>query len=519
MEDLQSAALFFNESCDLIDHNIGDLDTIESNLANCIRLIEPLVDNRNKRKVNKLSNDHIGLAKNMLTKAQVFLGQLIEWKDSSRAQALYRNAIEIDGSFAEAHTQLGRSIWQLATQETPEDLFEAERLFRAAISTADASSDGGEEEEGVQEARRLLIRLLWQNSNSDQVKRLNEAKDLARSMGYTHILPHAVFENTSSGATAVAKASSLRIMLQRVSVYDNAFPPCMLSFLERSFSPSSPFWRCHGYNSPTTGFFSYQHQLSSSGGNSLMAKMVHHAWRIGCQNLPALSKARYGEWWAHNRYHSNGHRLHYDYVVNEVSPSTPRHPISTCIIYLTDNCGGSTFVTDQTIASEFAHSAYLVKPVVNRMACFDGRLLHSVVPASGLPSGPTDRRVTIMIAFYKEDPGAPNYDDLEGNISSRAVVESAAHHSTCLDWVPHFRKPWQCTCGAHTLPVADNNGTLISLPSVADSVASSEAKQKELEERAKKRRRLRGLNLLDCDKVFTYFEALNSGLVLARKFL
>ncbi|CAM9242008.1 unnamed protein product, partial [Ectocarpus fasciculatus] len=191
--------------------------------------------------------------------------------------------------------------------------------------------------------------------------------------------------------------------MQKVCVYNSAFPPCMHSFLDHSFSPSSPFWRCHGYNSPTTGFFSYQHQLSGSAGESTMAKIVHHAWTVGCQNLPALSKARYGEWWAHNRYHSNGHRLHYDYVVNEENPTTPRHPVATCIIYLTENCGGSTFVTDQTVASESAHSAYIVKPAVNRMACFDGRLLHSVVPASGLPSGPSDRRVTIMIAFYTDD--------------------------------------------------------------------------------------------------------------------
>lgn len=515
-----SAALLFNEACDLIEQNDSNLEIIEGKLAKCLKLLAP----RRGRNINVQGGTDSQFVFHLLSRARVLLGQLIEWKDVQGAQNLYQQAISTDCTYAEAYTQLGRSIWQLATAKNPTDLVEAENCFRRAISFKSDHDDSG-----AVEAKKLLIRMLWQNSAIDcdakDDSRIREAKRIAASLGYSYILTHALFQREHAPR---ARPSSFRVQMQHVAVCDNILYQCQLKYLISVFSPHSPFWRCHGYNSPTTGFFSYQHMLATmNGGNgSAMRQVVHHLWREGSKKMPSLVRARYGEWWAHCRYHSNGHKMHYDYVVNLDSPDTPRHPIATCIVYLSDDCGGSTLVTDQKIASGVANFAYLVTPAVNRAAFFNGRLLHCVVPAAGLPEDLTKRRVTLMVAFYECDPSAPDYDFLDSSLTKnidqhKGKPDSAAHYSDSFEWVSYFQRPMSCSCLSHCASDSAADGALVKIDNIVDSVALNDNCCQHDDERIKKRRKVhcRAVDLLDSSKVFTYFEALNSGLVLAKKYL
>ena len=95
------------------------------------------------------------------------------------------------------------------------------------------------------------------------------------------------------------------------------------------------------------------------------------------------------------------------------------------MLYLTPaGLGGPTLVTDQTLKKEqLATQGWLVHPQVNRLAGFDGALLHGVVPGRGVPmmlscsdeqeqqEGSTStsssqqtgapRRITFMAAFWR----------------------------------------------------------------------------------------------------------------------
>lgn len=516
MEYYENAVALFNETCEMIEHNDGDVASIENNLQLCHDLLHQLhlkFGDVTKRKKSKLQLVDPLAIKCLLSRCMVMQGQLCEWRCPGAAQVKYRDAIALDADNAEARTQLGRSLWQLATAQCPADLAETEQLFRIAISLGPASMHN---DDAAHEAKMLLIRLLWQNSLCSDSSRLQEARALAASIGYTHILPHAIFDR--SFAPASVSLTSSRLRMKKVCVYDDAMPTCMLRYLQTALGTKAAFWPCHGYNSPTTGFFSYQHFLksyTSATYSSSMSRIVHHMWRVGSQRMPALARAKFGEWWAHCRYHSNGHKMHYDYVVDSENPDAPRHPIATCILYLTDDCGGSTFVTDQTIASGAAHSAFIVKPLVNRLVCFDGRLLHSVVPASGLAPGLESRRITLMVAFYERDPGAPDYDKLEESIVGN-VVPLPDHHSESLEWVGSFSLPITCSCSEHREDNSPSENALVQLGSIADLVENDD---KSRTESTLKRRRSSGLDFLASDKVFTYFEALNSGLVLAKKYL
>jgi hypothetical protein len=89
------------------------------------------------------------------------------------------------------------------------------------------------------------------------------------------------------------------------------------------------------------------------------------------------------------------------------------------VLYLTPaGLGGPTLVTDQTLKKEkLATRGWLVHPRANRLAGFDGALLHGVVPGRGVlmrssssdgheeqegsQRGGAARRVTFMAAFWR----------------------------------------------------------------------------------------------------------------------
>ena len=107
-----------------------------------------------------------------------------------------------------------------------------------------------------------------------------------------------------------------------------------------------------------------------------------------------------------------------------------RHPICSAIVFVTGDVGGPTLVTDQTGTSKrLASRGWLVEPRGGRVAVFDGRYLHGVIPGRGpsprlprnhpgraagfFPCGRSDcdaRRITLMVAFWDEFAARPGGD-------------------------------------------------------------------------------------------------------------
>ena len=90
-------------------------------------------------------------------------------------------------------------------------------------------------------------------------------------------------------------------------------------------------------------------------------------------------EAHYAEWWLHQRPHTTGHQLHYD--TDEESLRDGRGqalcPIASTIMYLESEVGGPTVIIDQRVGEgHLGARCSLVGPKVNRLAVFDGRLLH-----------------------------------------------------------------------------------------------------------------------------------------------
>ena len=135
------------------------------------------------------------------------------------------------------------------------------------------------------------------------------------------------------------------------------------------FGPKSEFWSEHNYGSPGRGFFSYQAILDTDDKNvkskSTFEEILLHIRARAAVGFPAVANAKYAEWWAHSRPHSNGHQLHFDYVVGE-DGVTPRHPIMSCISFIDASCGGPTLVLDQTMKNEITSEGFLLVPQANR---------------------------------------------------------------------------------------------------------------------------------------------------------
>jgi hypothetical protein len=205
-----------------------------------------------------------------------------------------------------------------------------------------------------------------------------------------HSISSAVFSPSgpSADSTLSADLNRGRHPDDPVICVDNVLPPRMLQHMQSALGPDAPFWREHAYDSPQTGFFSYQHALpdfastsstlsaspspsSSSSPAGSLHDVILHIWHQAALAYPPLQRATFAEWWAHSRPHCNGHTLHYDYVVQPQqeqkaddgfvssgkaktktgkkgkaqSPKlVPIHPIMSTVTFVTADCGGPTLV-------------------------------------------------------------------------------------------------------------------------------------------------------------------------------
>jgi hypothetical protein len=348
----------------------------------------------------------------MMYVLQELLGRVVESKDQSRALECYRRAIEAVPDQASANLHLARLQWKCASEA--EHMVNAEMKLRQAIVFSARDGD----DEMTRDAQELLARLLLQAGKQA------ECADILKSLGYTHTFAAALANGTSTSnavltaaaAAAAAATTAAASGSLPLAVIDCALGPAMLNLMRKALAHDSIFWRENNYQSPRTGYFSFQHKLppfsavsnsgvSSSSGNGLEL-MLHHVWRCAASAIPKVKKARYVEWWAHSRQHCYGHQLHFDSVPG-ARAGVPRHPIISTVTFLTAECGGPTLITDQTISNKVSSTGWLVAPCTNRIVCFDGSLLHCVLPGAGAAPSADARRTTFMAAFWEEDPRAP----------------------------------------------------------------------------------------------------------------
>lgn len=323
------------------------------------------------------------------------------------------------------------------------DLDNAEGLLRAAAESTEPGSrledqledhQPGEiasaNEASRRAARHDLCVLLCQSDHRD-----DDAIEALRSMGYRYRLSEEVLRYDLDYGAKVERWSkrkreaAMAAHEKYVRAFDGAMPATALAHLRRTFGAESGFWSQHGYHEPGCGFFSYAHALppwnAEDVGNthplrSTMDAVVRRVWRVACAAFPKAKEATTAEWWAHCRPHGSGHQLHFD-SDDEGKGGVIRHPICSAIVFVTGGCGGPTLVTDQTAASrKLAKRGWLVEPNAGRVAVFDGRYLHGVIPGRGpCPRLPRDhparaggfspcssdrdaRRITLMVAFWAD---------------------------------------------------------------------------------------------------------------------
>jgi hypothetical protein len=196
-------------------------------------------------------------------------------------------------------------------------------------------------------------------------------------------------------------------------VLDSALPQHLFRALQEAFSPSAPFWREHNYLDPRTGYFSYIQPLSkapAAPSSRLIEAAVDCLRAHAAAWLPQVKNAETAEWWAHCRCHAAGHQLHFDSAFEGETNGGAQNPICSTVLYLSNpHVGGPTLVTNQGIADKtMASSGFLVRPKLNRLTAFQGHLLHGVPPGRGtFPESGSERRVTLMVAFWPKMQGFP----------------------------------------------------------------------------------------------------------------
>lgn len=230
-------------------------------------------------------------------------------------------------------------------------------------------------------------------------------------------------------------------------VVDDFLSPIELGHLQMVFGDvNSSYWTSHNYiidKEPPAPYFSYvidlkqrninlQQQHNTNRSNNGKNKRQHQPFLRGivdkilrqgdvAARFPSLRRdARYVELWAHNRPHASGHQLHFDSDDEGRSRQQggfPNHPICSTVLNVSSHSrvGGPTLVTNQRLRNpETTHlksvRGWLVPSTPSRLVCFDGSVLHGVIPGKGVipqtqstaPGAPMPRRVTLMMAFWKD---------------------------------------------------------------------------------------------------------------------
>jgi hypothetical protein len=243
-----------------------------------------------------------------------------------------------------------------------------------------------------------------------------EAADkLLQQLGFRFRLNALVFFDQENKRGAVQKLPTKFL----VSAFDSAIPRPILNTFKLFFDKSSPFWHEHGYGE-SSGYFSYHipniksksKETRPSVGilDCIFELIADYIYPMVCQSFPEKAEGiQHAEWWCHSRDKMSGHQLHYD--TDEIS-LTKHHklqfPIVSTVWYICPGSSGApTLISNKYFGENPMHSeGWLVHPKENRLAMFDGQLLHGVVPhMMGCTGGDTEsgaERLTFMVGFWGE---------------------------------------------------------------------------------------------------------------------
>ena len=328
-----------------------------------------------------------------------------------------------------------------ASARTEADLeaFEAalRRTLDASVAQPPSSGAGAE---AVLTALRQLALLLAQTGRDSEA-----AMQLA-TLGFEYRLDREVLRYVLNPKPPESGADVSPPPGKCVWMLDGALPPALLAQMQAALAPSSPFWSEHDYDvdGAPRPYFSYLHSLPDilnppETPPTMLERLLATVHRLAVSQYPAVAEANFVEWWTHCRPHSSGHQFHFD--SEDEGRGGVRHPIISTVLYLTPaGLGGPTLVTDQTLKKEaLASRGWLVHPAENRLAGFDGSLLHGVVPGRGVPPGsaPDARRITFMAAFWRGPMSTTAREDRMPG-SSQPMPSEATIRERGLTWPALF---------------------------------------------------------------------------------
>lgn len=238
-----------------------------------------------------------------------------------------------------------------------------------------------------------------------QSRRAKEADEILHDLGYPCRLSSKILDYPLPERNKVSVTSPERDRLVPCQVFDEYLSRHQLESLMSVFGDSdASYWKTHSYCAePPSPYYSYIIPLddSTKSNYGLIGTVIDSLYHFVKTKWGLRQPATACEMWAHHRPHCSGHQLHFD-TDNEGCGGVVKHPLVTCIIYLTSGCGGPSMITNQRVTSRsLADKAWLCHAEANRLVIMDGKVLHCVLPGKALPPKSTSR-VTLMLAFWKD---------------------------------------------------------------------------------------------------------------------
>ncbi|RHY69330.1 hypothetical protein DYB34_007329 [Aphanomyces astaci] len=307
------------------------------------------------------------------------------------------------------------------------------------------------------------------------------ADDLLSSLGMRHRLHESVFTPDSGLATVV---DDDLVATRHVKVVDTPVSPAVWSHVQSKFHhESSPFWPEHRYGAPDVGYFSYAFRecASAAPANCVESWIQLHLLPHVRASFP--DKARdivHAEWWVHSRDQISGHQLHYDTDESRLTQTNQLfYPLVSTVWYLSPGMSAApTLVMDKMFGQDAsAAKGYLVVPKANRLAMFDGRLLHGVVPHfqqqhDDVASLARDTRLTLMVGFWDKHVASNPF-----NAKQPTANMTLPHQTSTLKWPAHLAEnlPMSSPAAATSQPgpvVAVPDPLWVEVPTTCDAASS-----------------------------------------------
>mmetsp|Transcript_24065 Transcript_24065/g.42485 ORF Transcript_24065/g.42485 Transcript_24065/m.42485 type:complete len:778 (-) Transcript_24065:65-2398(-) len=307
-----------------------------------------------------------------------------------RAQGEFEEMLKIDPKSCAALVELAEiTVRKEGGLQKSLELLEQAKKERDTLLELDAEEldedAQGQIAGGHQAAYTLALAMAAANKS-------DEANEILKSIGFCYRLADEVFQKESSATGPTPED-------MRVSVWDQAIDAQMFECVSKALEKET-YWAAHDYDAHDVRYFSYMVGLQEKPRNSLEALIIEHIWPLVKQKDTAASGAVYAEYWAHRRGKFSGHQLHYDLDEKRLrNGGGANYPLASTVLYLEPGGASPTLITGHKLGATppVDHGA-LVFPSRNRLAVFDGSLLHGVVPRIGGDS--SSNRLTFMVGFW-----------------------------------------------------------------------------------------------------------------------